>query len=173
MTKEMEDYYEQKVHIDLPGKRRTKAKRRNILKEVSVSVKLGATYLPEYKTDLAAAADVYSLNEKTIQPKSTEVFSTGLYMRPEPGYCIRVLSRSGLAFKNGVFVLNADGLIDEDYSDEIKIVLANFGDEPYLVREGDRIAQFKIEKTYQMAFTMVNELPNVSSNRVGGLGSTG
>ena len=98
------------------------------MENVNVSVKFGATYLPEYKTDLAAAADVYSLDEKTISPKSTEVFSTGLYMRPEPGYCIRVLSRSGLSFKHGVFVLNADGLIDEDYSDEIKIVLANFGD---------------------------------------------
>ena len=143
------------------------------MKQVETSVKLGATYLPEYKTNLAAAADVYSLDEKIIEPKSTAVISTGLYMRPEPGYCIRVLSRSGLAFKHGVFVLNADGLIDEDYSDEIKIVLANFGDEPYLVREGDRIAQFKVEKTYQMAFTMVNELPSVETNREGGIGSTG
>ena len=143
------------------------------MKQVETSVKLGATYLPEYKTNLAAAADIYSLDEKVIEPKSTAIISTGLYMRPEPGYCIRVLSRSGLAFKHGVFVLNADGLIDEDYSDEIKIVLANFGDEPYLVREGDRIAQLKVEKTYQMAFTMVNELPSVSSNRDGGIGSTG
>lgn len=140
---------------------------------VSVNVKLGATYLPEYKTNLSAAADIYSLDEKIISPKSTEIFSTGLFMRPEPGYCLRVLSRSGLAFKHGVFVLNADGLIDEDYSDEIKIVLANFGNEPYLVREGDRIAQLKIEKFYQMEFEMVNELPFVNSNRKGGLGSTG
>lgn len=140
---------------------------------VSVNVKLGATYLPEYKTNLSAAADIYSLDEKIIPPKSTEIFSTGLFMRPEPGYCLRVLSRSGLAFKHGVFVLNADGLIDEDYSDEIKIVLANFGNEPYLVREGDRIAQLKIEKFYQMEFEMVNELPFVNSNRKGGLGSTG
>ena len=143
------------------------------MENVNVSVKFGATYLPEYKTDLAAAADVYSLDEKTISPKSTEVFSTGLYMRPEPGYCIRVLSRSGLSFKHGVFVLNADGLIDEDYSDEIKIVLANFGDEPYLVREGDRIAQLKIEKVYRMSLEMTKNLPDVTSNRTGGLGSTG
>ncbi len=145
----------------------------NIRDSVSVNVKLGATYLPEYKTNLSAAADIYSLDEKTVQPKTTEVFSTGLFIRPEPGYCIRVLSRSGLAFNHGVFVLNADGLIDEDYSDEIKIVLANFSDEPYLVREGDRIAQLKVEKYYQMEFTMVNELPIVVSNRTGGLGSTG
>lgn len=173
MSKKMEDYYEEKVHIDLTGKRKTSASKGDRMKEVNVSVKLGATYLPEYKTNLAAAADVYSVEEKIIEPKSTAIISTGLFMRPDPGYCIRVLSRSGLAFKNGVFVLNADGLIDEDYSDEIKVVLANFGEEPYRVKEGDRIAQLKIEKTYQMAFTMVNELPIVNSNRDGGLGSTG
>ena len=143
------------------------------MKEVNVSVKLGATYLPEYKTNLAAAADIYSIEEKIIYPKSTAIISTGLFVRPEPGYCIRVLSRSGLAFKHKVFVLNADGLIDEDYSGEIKVVLANFGEELYKVNEGDRIAQLKIEKVYQMAFTMVDELPDVDSNRNGGMGSTG
>jgi len=143
------------------------------MKEVNVSVKFGATYLPEYKTDLAAAADVFSTEEKVIPVNGKEVFSTGLFMRPEPGYCIRVLSRSGLAFKYGVFVLNADGLIDEDYSDEIKIILANLGYEPYLVRDGDRIAQFKIEPVERMTINMVQSLPEVNSNRSGGFGSTG
>ena len=143
------------------------------MRKENIEVKLGATYLPEYKTDLSAAADIYSLEEKEIEPKSTEIFSTGLFMRPPHGYCIRILSRSGLAFKNGVFVLNADGLIDEDYSDEIKVVLANFGDEPYLVREGDRIAQMKLEKVIQMEYDMVSELTERNSNREGGLGSTG
>lgn len=143
------------------------------MKEINVNIKLGAVYLPEYKTNLSAAADVYSLEEKIILPKSTEVFSTGLFMRPEPGFCIRVLSRSGLAFKHGVFVLNADGLIDEDYSDEIKIILANFGDTNYLVREGDRIAQLKLEEVFKMNYFLTEELPKVSSNRNGGIGSTG
>lgn len=140
---------------------------------VSVYVKEGAVYLPEYKTKKAAAADVYSLDTKTIQPKSTEVFSTGLYMRPIKNFCIRVLSRSGLAFKHGVFVLNADGLIDEDYSDEIKIILANFGDSPYEVNEGDRIAQLKVDPYYRMSLFLVEDLPSVDSNRTGGLGSSG
>lgn len=143
------------------------------MNEVDVSVKIGATYLPEYKTDLSAAADVYSLEEKVIPAKGTEVFSTGLFMRPSEGYCIRVLSRSGMAFKHGLFVLNADGLIDEDYSDEIKIILANFSDEPYLVREGDRIAQFKLERVERMTYTLVDRLPEVNSSRDGGFGSTG
>lgn len=138
-----------------------------------VEVKTGASYLPKYKTKLSAAADVHSLETKEIPAKGTEVFSTGLFMRPPHGFCLRVLSRSGLAFKNGVFVLNADGLIDEDYSDEIKIVLANFGDEPYKVEQGDRIAQIKLEKVYQMEYELVLELRDVDSNRIGGLGSTG
>jgi len=140
---------------------------------VNVEVKIGAVYLPEYKTEYSAAADIYSLDTKVIRSKSTEIFSTGLFMRPARNFCLRVLSRSGLAFKYGVFVLNSDGLIDEDYSDEIKVILANFGDEDYEVKEGDRIAQLKVEPYYTMQPFLVENLRPVKSSRVGGLGSTG
>lgn len=143
------------------------------MRRENVEVKLGAIYLPEYKTELSAGADIYSIEEKEIEPKSREIFSTGLFMRPPHGFCLRVLSRSGLAFKHGIFVLNSDGLIDEDYSDEIKVILANFGEEPYLVSEGDRIAQLKLEKVYQMNLEMVEKLRDPNSSRDGGFGSTG
>ena len=76
----------------------------------------------------------------TISPQTTRVVRTGLALRPPPGHCILICSRSGLAL-NSVFVANAPGVIDPNYTGEIKIALYNGGQGPHYIKHGDRIAQ--------------------------------
>jgi len=72
------------------------------------------------------------------------------------GFEIQVRSRSGLAAKKGVFVLNSPGTVDNGYTGEIKVVLANFGDEDFIVNKGDRIAQLVIAPVYNIPFKSLN-----------------
>ena len=143
------------------------------MKVVEIEVKFGIEQLPVYKTGGAAAADIHSNEDVIIPARGFKVVSTGLFMAIPKGYCVRVLSRSGLAFKNGIFVLNADGTIDSDYRDEVKIILANFSDEDFKVKKGDRIAQLKVEEVISMDFLLTSKLSDADSNRTGGFGSTG
>jgi dUTP pyrophosphatase len=87
--------------------------------------------------DIAAALDA----DLTILPGKRMLVPTGFCFEIPVGYEVQVRSRSGLAAKYGVFVLNSPGTIDSDYRGEVKVILANGGDEPFVVRRGDRIAQ--------------------------------
>jgi dUTP pyrophosphatase len=139
--------------------------------------------VPEYKTKGAAGFDIAALIEEEaiiIEAGGTKVVGTGLNVKIEEGYELQIRSRSGLAAKNAVFVLNSPGTIDHDYCGdgddfELRIILHNAGKESFAVRRGDRIAQ-----------GVVNRLPSVeivewaeafgdgeSGDRKGGLGSTG
>ena len=93
-------------------------------------------------------------------------------MELSEGTYLHILSRAGLAAKKGVFVLNAPGVIDRDYRDEIMIIIGNFGDQPFEINPGDRVAQGVILKYEKVKFEETDSLTE-EDNRGGGLGSTG
>ena len=130
--------------------------------------------LPKYATEGSAGMDIFAaINESvTIVPGGIILIPTSLAIALEPGFECQVRSRSGLAIKNGVFALNAPGTIDSDYRGEIKIILANFGKEPFVIERGDRIAQLVIAKYVKADWVQTDNLPDTFRG-AGGFGSTG
>lgn len=118
--------------------------------------------------DLASAED----EELTILPGAVALVRTGLALELPPGLEGQVRSRSGLAARNGVFVLNSPGTIDSDYRGEVKVVLANFGKVPFSVFPGDRIAQLVFIQVPNVCLVAVDELAPTGRG-AGGFGSSG
>jgi dUTP pyrophosphatase len=114
-------------------------------------------------------------DEITLQPMQRMLIPTGLYFQIPNGFELQIRPRSGLAFKNGITVLNSPGTIDAGYRGEIKVLLINFGSEPFTIKSGDRIAQGVIAPVQirnTTVFTRVNSLDS-SDRGAGGFGSTG
>jgi dUTP diphosphatase len=118
--------------------------------------------------DLAASLDA----EVTIAPQKRALVGTGLAIALPRGFEAQVRPRSGLAAKHGVTVLNAPGTIDEDYRGEIKVILINHGDEPFVVRSGERIAQLVIAPVARVTLDEQSSLDG-SARGDGGFGHTG
>jgi len=130
--------------------------------------------IPEYKTIGSSGMDVSSLNDYDLYPGQVQAISTGLSFEIPEGFEIQVRSRSGLALKNKISVLNSPGTVDSDFRNEVKVILINnnFKGEPFKIKKGDRIAQFVLAKVEKMQFEIVDEL-NVTERNMGGFGSTG
>lgn len=127
---------------------------------------------PVRSTAQSACFDLSAAKAVTIEPGTTALVSTGLYFKPGALHAnefLAVMSRSGLALKSSVAVLNAPGIVDADYPGEIGVILHNFGSEPFVVKPGDRVAQATIMKH------RLNRLSDYKSRetRTGGFGSTG
>lgn len=128
--------------------------------------------LPEYATKGSAGADIKSIEDKTIYPGHREIISTGLFMAIPEGYEVQIRSKSGLAAKYGVMVLNSPGTIDSDYRGEVKVILYNTGYQSFTVGKGDKIAQMVVAKVEQAEFSKVLILTDTARGD-GGFGSTG
>jgi dUTP pyrophosphatase len=130
--------------------------------------------LPAYETNLSAGMDLRAnLSEPIIlQPMQRALIPTGLYIELPSGTEAQIRPRSGLAFKNGITVLNSPGTIDADYRGEIKVVLINLGDKDFKINNGDRIAQMVVAPVVQCNFEVVKELSSTVRGE-GGFGSTG
>ena len=128
--------------------------------------------MPEYQNKGDAGLDIRSNEDITIKSFGWETIGTGLYIIIPFGYEGQMRSRSGLAAKQGVQVLNSPGTIDSGYRDELKVILINHSHWGYKVNKGDRIAQLVISPMTQAKLEEVYEL-NKDDNRGGGLGSTG
>ena len=130
--------------------------------------------LPTYARDGDAGADVRARADVTISPGGGRALvPTGLALAIPPGYAGFVQPRSGLALRHGVTVLNAPGLIDAGYRDELMVLLVNTDPaQPYEVKRGDRIAQLVIKAVAQAEFLAVDELP-ASQRGLGGFGHSG
>ena len=131
--------------------------------------------LPEYKTIGAAGCDIAAWlpnGPVTIEPGCSLLIPTGLYIQLPVGFEAQIRSRSGLALKNGIVVLNSPGTIDADYRGEIGIILYNSGIEPFEVCSGNRIAQMVIARCEQAKFSIVEELDE-TERADGGFGHTG
>jgi dUTP pyrophosphatase len=116
--------------------------------------------------------EAYTETDVTIEPGSREMIPTGLVLEIPPGWEAQVRPRSGLAWRNGITVLNAPGTIDSDYRGELQVVLVNLGTEPYTVHRGDRIAQL-VFATAPQAVLEDTDTPVASERGAGGFGSTG
>jgi len=141
--------------------------------DISIKFRLenGAVF-PKYETDGSSGMDVRSVEDCSIDPNSWKLISTGLFPEIPIGYEIQVRSRSGLAAKYGVFVLNSPGTVDSDYRGEIKIILANMSCEPFKVSKGDRIAQLVVSPVTKATVVSVETISNTERGS-GGFGSTG
>ncbi|HTW09632.1 MAG TPA: dUTP diphosphatase [Acidimicrobiales bacterium] len=130
--------------------------------------------LPSYARPGDAGADLRARNDVTIPPGGGRALvPTGIAVAIPPGYAGFVQPRSGLAMRHGVTVLNAPGLIDAGYRDELRVLLVNTDPEaPYQVHRGDRVAQLVIKAVAQAEFVAVAELPE-SERGVGGFGHSG
>ena len=128
--------------------------------------------LPAYKTLGAAGADLFAAEPVEIGPGEVKLVPLGFSTSFPEGFEVQVRSRSGLAAKQSIFVLNSPGTVDSDYRGEWGVILANFGKDRFSVRAGDRIAQMVVNQTAQAVFTPVSELDE-TERASGGYGSTG
>lgn len=123
-----------------------------------IEVKLSKVHpearIPEYKSEGAAGADLYAcLTESmNVPPHGVVLVPTGLALEIPEGYQGEVRARSGLAWKEGLFVLNGPGTIDSDYRGELKVILANFSPEPRVIHPFERIAQLIIMPVIRVRF---------------------
>lgn len=128
--------------------------------------------LPAYATAGAAGMDVVAAEGLILQPGQRHAVATGFSMAIPPGYEVQVRPRSGLALKQGVTCLNTPGTIDSDYRGEVKVILANLGQEPFSIARGDRIAQLVPAPVQRATLAEVDSLDETDRG-AGGFGSTG
>lgn len=130
--------------------------------------------LPQYETAQAAGLDLRANLDSPValKPLGRALIKTGLFMELPEGYEAQVRPRSGLAYKNGITVLNAPGTIDADYRGELGVLLVNLSGETYVIQDGDRVAQLVIAKFEQASWEEVETLED-SERGAGGFGSTG
>jgi len=132
--------------------------------------------LPSYQSMEAAGLDVVAGVPESaavaIPPGARALIPTGFALELPRGYEAQVRPRSGLALKHGITLLNSPGTIDSDYRGELMVILINHGDEPFLVRRGERIAQLVIAPVSHAEIVAAEELA-ATSRGPGGFGSTG
>ncbi len=156
----------------------------NKLKSLFKKKKLKVTYKvlddtveisePRYAHEGDAGLDLRSSSKSDIilYPKTLEIVPTSIAINLPDSYEAQVRSRSGLAGKNGVFVLNAPGTIDTKYKGELQVILYNLGDKPFIVKFGDRVAQLVIAKYESVDLIRVDDIGS-SERGNNGFGSTG
>lgn len=130
--------------------------------------------LPEYQTAQAAGVDLRANLEEeiTLLPLQRHLVGTGLFIELPVNYEAQIRPRSGLAAKHGITVINSPGTIDSDYRGEIKICLVNLSNDPFTIKDGERIAQMIIARHETAHFTLVEKLSETERGE-GGHGHTG
>jgi dUTP pyrophosphatase len=128
--------------------------------------------LPEYASKGAAGMDICSAESVILRMGKRLAVATGFAFAIPKGYEVQVRPRSGLALKHGVTCLNTPGTIDSDYRGEVKVILANLGDDDFLIEKGDRIAQIVVAPVQHAAMVEVDEIEDTARG-AGGFGSTG
>jgi len=145
--------------------------------ETMLKVKInnrGRQPLPTYATALSAGMDLRANIDAdiTLMPLQRQLVPTGLHIALPEGYEAQIRPRSGLALKHGITVLNTPGTVDADYRGEIMVLLVNFSNEPFTVKDGERIAQMVIAKHENVCFEVVDILDETERG-TGGYGHTG
>lgn len=134
----------------------------------------GHQQLPAYATSQSAGMDLRANLEAPIvlKPMERKLVSTGLFIALPEGFEAQIRPRSGLALKHGITVLNTPGTIDADYRGEVMVLLVNFSQEEFVIRDGERIAQMVIARHEQGHFVEV-EVLDETERGAGGYGHTG
>lgn len=137
-------------------------------------VNTGHQPLPAYATTQSAGLDLRANIEApiTLHPMERRLVPTGLHIALPDGYEAQVRPRSGLALKHGITVLNTPGTVDADYRGEIMVLLVNFSNENFVVKDGERIAQMVIAQYAKATFESVEVLDETERGE-GGYGHTG
>ena len=130
--------------------------------------------LPQYETNQSAGMDLRAnlAQPVTLEPLQRCLVSTGLFIQLPKGYEAQVRPRSGLAIKKGVTVLNSPGTIDADYRGEICVILVNLSDQPFVINDGERVAQMVVAKHETVEWLQVESLEDTERG-AGGFGHTG
>lgn len=128
--------------------------------------------LPDYATSGAAGMDICAAESLTLRVGKRHAVATGFAFAIPDGYEVQVRPRSGLALKNGITCLNTPGTIDSDYRGEVKVILANLGEDDFTITKGDRIAQIVVAPVTKGAMIEVESLDETTRG-TGGFGSTG
>jgi dUTP pyrophosphatase len=163
---------------------------------VKIFKQFDEAHLPVYGTDWAACFDLkasfkngdvvnyFDQNNKqctevvqggnlTLRPSCRMLVPTGLIFDLNEDQSLRIHPRSGLALKNGVTLINCEGVVDSDYINPTYITLCNFSDEPFIITDGMRLAQGEIVSNRPVSFSLIDSAPVAKTNRQGGFGSTG
>lgn len=127
---------------------------------------------PSYASAGDAGLDLHALDAATIEPGERKLVKTGIAIELPEGTVGFICSRSGLAAKKGVFVLNAPGVIDNGYRGDLGVILFNSGNEPFEIQAQDRIAQLVVQQFVALRLVEAEEL-GTSGRGEGGFGSTG
>lgn len=128
--------------------------------------------MPVRATEHASCFDVHADMDGTIAPGARLLVKTGLAVAVPPGFEVQVRSRSGLALKHGVAVLNSPGTVDADYRGEVGVILINHGAEPFAFHRGDRVAQLGVYRVEMCAAVEVDKLEDTARG-AGGFGHSG
>ena len=130
--------------------------------------------LPAYESEGSSGMDIraHVKDPVLVRPGEIKFLPTGLAISLPSGYEAQIRPRSGLALHHGIGMVNSPGTIDSDYRGEIGIILINWGDEPFLIKRGDRIAQMIISKVYRADLVIVDDLDETSRGP-GWFGHTG
>ena len=131
--------------------------------------------LPQYETPLSAGMDLRAYlpdGPVTIVPLQRTLVKTGLFIELPEGHEAQIRPRSGLALKHGITVLNAPGTIDADYRGELCVLLVNLSQEPFVINDGDRIAQMVIASHCRATLQLTETLGDTDRG-AGGFGHTG
>jgi dUTP pyrophosphatase len=130
--------------------------------------------LPEYATPSAAGMDLKANIDSPVvlKPLQRVLIPTGLFIELPVSFEAQIRPRSGIAFKNGITVLNSPGTIDADYRGELKVLLVNLSDTDFVINDGERIAQIIFARHEQIEWCAVEILED-SDRGAGGFGSTG
>ena len=142
-------------------------------KVVKIKILNKDAIIPDYAHKGDAGMDLYSIKDDIIEPLTWKLIPTGLACELPEGTEGQVRSKSGIALKNGVFVLNTPGTVDENYRGEIGVVLYNLNTkEPFVIKKGQKIAQYVINAIEYVDTIEVEELDTTDRGE-GGFGSTG
>ena len=141
---------------------------------VLVKIKSDSGILPRYESEGSAGMDLRARIDEAIvlEPGCRVLVPTGIYLELPQGYEAQVRARSGLAVKHGIGLVNGIGTIDSDYRGEIKVPMINWGQEPFAINDGDRIAQMVVARYERVEWATADALSETERG-AGGFGHTG
>ena len=141
---------------------------------MEIKIKSESGIVPAYETAVSAGMDIRAYLEEPVEllPGQRALIPTGIYLEIPEGYEVQIRARSGLAIKRGIGLVNGIGTIDSDYRGEVKIALINWGDEPFVINNGERVAQMVAARYEKVEFTVADELSETERGS-GGFGHTG
>ena len=141
---------------------------------MEIKIKSESGIIPAYETAGSAGMDIRAYLEEPLEllPGQRALIPTGIYLEIPEGYEVQIRARSGLAIKRGIGLVNGIGTIDSDYRGEVTIALINWGDEPFVVNNGERVAQMVVTPYIPCDYEETDELDDTKRGD-GGFGSSG